>query len=147
MDSNRVARVSRRRSRAEADRLVSEFEQSGLRRKEFCTARGLSVHSLDAWRKRIAESGSNEKIVPVEIVEGRRASMTSMQVGSLVRTGQFRVVLAQGLRIEVEPGFDAAELRRLITALDVRPFATVGIARCSAWVRPRSSSWPLAQQT
>ena len=118
MDSNRVVTVLRRRSRAEAERLVSEFEQSGLRRKEFCAARGLSVHTLDAWRKRIAESGPDEKIVPVEIVEERRASVNSMQSGSLTRNGQFRVVLAQGLRIEVEAGFDAAELRRLITALD-----------------------------
>ena len=118
MDSNRVVTVLRRRSRAEAERLVSEFEQSGLRRKEFCAAHGLSVHTLDAWRKRIAESGPDEKIVPVEIVEERRASVNSMQSGSLTRNGQLRVVLAQGLRIEVEPGFDAAELRRLITALD-----------------------------
>lgn len=118
MDSNRVARVSRRRGRAEADRLVSEFEQSGLRRKEFCTARGLSVHSLDAWRRRVTQSGSAEKIVPVEIIEDRRASMGSMQAGSLARNGQFRVVLAQGLWIEIEPGFDAVELRRLIAALD-----------------------------
>ena len=118
MDSNRVVTVLRRRSRAEAERLVSEFEQSGLRRKEFCAAHGLSVHTLDAWRKRIAESGPDEKIVPVEIVEERRVSMNSMQAGSLARNGQFRVVLAQGIRIEVEPGFDAAELRRLITALD-----------------------------
>jgi hypothetical protein len=34
------------------------------------------------------------------------------------RSGQFRVVLADGLRIEIDPGFDAAELRRLIAALD-----------------------------
>jgi len=27
-------------------------------------------------------------------------------------------VLSHGLRIEIEPGFDAAELRRLIAALD-----------------------------
>lgn len=108
----------RRRSRAEAERLVSEFEQSGLKRKEFCAARGLSVHTLDAWRKRIAESGLHEKIVPVEIVEDRRASMGAIPAGSATRNGQFRVVLVDGLRIEVEPGFDAAELRRLIAALD-----------------------------
>jgi hypothetical protein len=118
MDSNRVASVSHRRSRAEADRLVSEFEQSGLRRKQFCTARGLSVHSLDAWRRRVTQSGSPEKIVPVEIIEDRGAGLGSMRTGNLVRGGQFRVVLAQGLLIEVEPGFDAAELRRLIAALD-----------------------------
>jgi hypothetical protein len=32
--------------------------------------------------------------------------------------GQLRVVLSSGLRIEVEPGFDGAELRRLIAALE-----------------------------
>ena len=85
---------------------------------EFCATRGLSVHTLDAWRKRIAQAGSSEKIVPVEIIEDRAVSIGSMQTGSMVRNSQFRIVLAQGLRIEVEPGFDAAELRRLITALD-----------------------------
>ena len=63
--------VVRRRSRAEADRLVSEFKQSGLSRKEFCVAHGLSMHTLDAWRRRIADVASEEKIVPVEIVEDR----------------------------------------------------------------------------
>jgi transposase-like protein len=118
MKANGVDAVFRRRSRAEAERLVSEFKQSGLRRKEFCAAHGLSMHTLDAWRRRIAGCGSEEKIVPVEIVEGRRAGMDAMQTGSLARSGQFRVVLSQGLRIEIEPGFDAAELRRLITVLD-----------------------------
>jgi hypothetical protein len=118
MNTSGVVAVKRRLSRAGAERLVSDFEQSGLRRKEFCAARGLNVHTLDAWRKRIAQAGSSRKIVPVEIIEDRAASMGSMQTGSMVRNGQFRIVLAQGLRIEVEPGFDAAELRRLITALD-----------------------------
>ena len=52
----------RRRSRAEADRLVSEFGQSGLGRKEFSAAHGLSVHTLDAWRKRVAQSGARERL-------------------------------------------------------------------------------------
>jgi len=106
--------VSRRRSRVEAERLVSEFERSGQRRKEFCAVRGLSVHTLDAWRRRVAQSGSQEKIVPVEIVEARAASKGSERAGS----SRFCIVLADRLRVEVEPGFDAAELRRLIAALD-----------------------------
>jgi transposase-like protein len=118
MKANGVDGAFRRRSRAEAERLVSEFEQSGLRRKEFCAAHGLSMHTLDAWRRRIAGSGSDEKIVPVEIVEDRRSGMGSEHAESVLRNGQFRVVLAHGLRIEVDPGFDAAELRRLIAALD-----------------------------
>ena len=80
--------------------------------------RGLNVHPFDAWRKRIAQLGSADKIVPVEIVEDRGARMGSMRAGCMERSGQFRIVLADGLRIEIEPGFDAAELRRLIATLD-----------------------------
>lgn len=110
--------MKRRLSRAEAERLVSEFEQSGLRRKEFCEAHGLNVFTLDAWRKRIAQSKTGERIVPVEIVEDDAVLGGAMQTGSTGWSGQFRVVLSQGLQIEVERGFDAAELRRLIAALD-----------------------------
>jgi hypothetical protein len=85
----------RRRSRAEGQRLVSEFEQSGMRRKEFCAAHGLSMHTLDAWRRRIAGCGSDEKIVPFEIVEDHRASMSSKHAGHVEWSGQFRVLLAR----------------------------------------------------
>lgn len=111
----------RRRSRAETDRLVLEFAQSGLGRREFSAAHGLSVHTLDAWRRRVSQPGSHEQIVPIEIVENRATRMGSMGAKSIAPSGQFRVVLAQGLRIEVEPCFDAAELRRLIAALDSVP--------------------------
>lgn len=118
MKTDGVVTVRRRRSRAEGEGLVSEFEQSGLGRKEFCAVRGLSVHTLDAWRRRVAQSGCRETIVPVEMVEGRATDLGSMRTGSMGRSEQFRIVLSHGLRIEVEPGFDAAELRRLIAALD-----------------------------
>jgi len=118
MNTNGLVAAKRRLSQTEAERLVCEFEESGLRRKEFCARRGLNLHTFDAWRKRIAQLGSAEKIVPVEIVEDHEASRGSMRAGSLVPNGQFRIVLTDGLRIEVEPGFDAAELLRLIAVLD-----------------------------
>jgi hypothetical protein len=109
--------------------VVSEFEQSGLRRKEFCAMRGLSVHTLDAWRRRIAQPGPREEIVPVDIVADRAVSACRMPAASVARSGQFRVVLAEGISIEVEPSFDATELRRLVTALD-------GVATCGNLSRP-----------
>jgi transposase-like protein len=115
MNATGEVREFRRRSRAEADRIVNEFEQSGLGRKEFCAARGLSVHTLDAWRRRASQQTGVEKIVPVELVE----SCDSVRGrGSVQQRGQLRVVLSSGLRIEVEPGFDGAELRPLIAALE-----------------------------
>jgi hypothetical protein len=121
MKANGLGAGFRRRSRAEVQRLVLEFTQSGLGRKEFSAAQGLSVHTLDAWRRRMAQSADREEIVPVEIVADRAARQGSMRAASMERSGQFRVVLADGLRIEVESGFDAAELRRLIAALDSVP--------------------------
>ena len=118
MKANGLGAGFRRRSRAEVERLVLEFTQSGLGRKEFSAAHGLSVHTLDAWRRRMAGSSRREEIVPVEIVADRAASVGAFRAASMERNGQFRVVLAAGLRIEVEPGFDASELRRLIAALD-----------------------------
>lgn len=117
MKTEGVVGVRRRRGQAEGSRLVSEFKQSGLGRKEFCAARGLNVHTLDAWRKRVAQSGLREELVPVEIVDRSVGRRESMPAASLARNGQFRVVLGDGLRIEVEAGFDAGELRRLIAAL------------------------------
>jgi len=123
MTTNGAVTGIRRRSQAEAARLVSEFARSGLRRKEFCAAHGLKVHTLDAWRKRVALSGAGEEMVPVEIVAGG-VPQARASVGPMGRSGPFRVVLTTGLRIEVEPGFDAAELRRLIAALDSVPLPT-----------------------
>ena len=37
-------------SQAEAESLVQDFEQSGLNRKAFCSARGVALHTLDYYR-------------------------------------------------------------------------------------------------
>lgn len=42
-----------RRSQAEGERLVAEYEASDLGRKAFCAARSISVNTLDYWRKRV----------------------------------------------------------------------------------------------
>ncbi len=118
MNATREVGEFRSRSRAEASRLVVEFEQSGLKRKEFCALRGLSVHTLDAWRRRASRPVGDKKIVPVELVESFDSGREQMLTGSAEQRGQLRVVLSSGLRIEVEPSFDGAELRRLIAALE-----------------------------
>jgi hypothetical protein len=50
MNEPQVHRTSRRRSREEADRLVMEYEQSGLTRRAFCHRHGLSTATLDNYR-------------------------------------------------------------------------------------------------
>lgn len=101
--------MRRRRSRKEAERLVGEFEQSGMGRKAFCETRGIAAHRLDYYRRRYGSGATAApgQLVPVELVE----SFAS-------RGSQLRVELANGRRIAVEEGFDAMLLRRLVAALE-----------------------------
>ena len=106
-----VAVRGRRRSRAEAEQLVREYEASGLTRQAFCAGRGLSVTVLDKYRRlcRATESGEG-RLVPVEVLSGRSAAANS---GSALW-----VELPNGRRIGVGSGFDAAALRLLLQVLE-----------------------------
>lgn len=106
--------VRRRRSWAEGADLVREFAASGLTRQAFCAVRGLSVASLDKYRRRIAKAteGSAEskgRLVAVEVMPPVAAS----KIGSTLC-----VELASGRRIEVGSGFDTATLERLLNVLE-----------------------------
>jgi hypothetical protein len=99
------------RSREAAEELVKEFESSGLRRKEFCAQRGLSLGTLDLYRKRcrMGAGGAESKgvLARVKISEG--------QAG---RGSGLHLVLSDGLRVEVAEGFDGATLKRLLALIE-----------------------------
>ena len=111
-----VGVVGRRRGRAEAEALVSEFEASGLKRETFCQQRGLSVGTLDKYRRRrqAVLRSSGGPMVPVEVVWSTAQNPT-IDTG---RDGALVVELRSGRRIEVRRGFDAATLDLLLTVLD-----------------------------
>ena len=98
-----------RRIQADAESLVQDFEQSGMSRKAFSSARGVALHTLDYYRARYrarrAAPGAPELLV-VDLVSAPVAS------------GDLRVELANGRRIVVETGFDVSVLKQLIAALE-----------------------------
>src|ERR1700758_5695625 len=105
--------VRRRRSQAEAEALVAEFEASGLQREAFRQERGLAVGTLDKYRRRAhkrQESGGRG-MVPVEVVwsSGQSPNRDAGREGVLV------VELRGGRRIEVRRGFDTETLGGLLT--------------------------------
>ena len=116
MIESRVLRERGRRSRGEADRLVLDFEQSGLTRRAFCHQRGIALHTLDYYRyqRRSRESASSGSIVPVELVEPSIAFSATSSPGRAL----LAVVLNGGRRIEVEEGFDAGLLKKLVAVLE-----------------------------
>jgi len=107
-----VAVRGRRRSRAEVEQLVREYEASGLTRQAFCAGRELSVTSLDKYRRRLcrATQSGESRLVAVEVSAGRSIASSS---GSALW-----VELPNGRRIGVGSGFDVAALRLLVQALE-----------------------------
>jgi hypothetical protein len=109
--------VRRRRSRVEVEKLVAEYEASGLTRDGFCQPRGLSVAALDKYRRRVqkwARSGAAGAMLPVEVVSSTAQGSNCVAGGDDVLVVQSR----SGRRIEVGRGFDAETLERLLTVLD-----------------------------
>ena len=109
MRDTRAVVERHRRSRAEAESLVRDFEQSGLSRKAFSSARGVALHTLDYYRARYGmhrATTAAQGLVPVDLI-----SAASVSVG-------LRVELANGRRIVVEAGFDVSVLKQLVAALE-----------------------------
>ena len=109
MSEEQVGRKGRRRSRAEAGQVVAEYEASGLSRQEFCVKHGLTLVTLDRYRKRRVqrqEASGSSQWVAVELsgVSGPGSALA--------------VVLLSGRRIEVNRGFDANTLGQLVRLLE-----------------------------
>ena len=108
--------VRRRRSQVEVEKLVAEYQSSGLTRDAFCVVRGLSVAALDKYRRRVqkwAVSGAS-RMLPVEVVSFA-VQDSSRDAG---RDGGLVVESRNGRRIEVHRGFDGGTLERLLSVLD-----------------------------
>lgn len=114
MNAKQPERGRRRRSRAEVEQLVGEYEASGLRRQEFCDKHGLSLSTLNRHRKRNAlqtEKAAAGRLIPVEISQSRPSEASQ-------RGGELLVGLLSGRRIEVRGGFDPKVLQQLVRVLE-----------------------------
>jgi hypothetical protein len=106
--------VRRRRSSAEVEQLVSEFEISGLNRTEFCRAHGLSLSTLNRYRNRKSQQSGTATQTRLLAVE-----LSGPGPGRSARAGSgLAVVSAGGWRIEVTCGFDGVTLGRLLRVLE-----------------------------
>ena len=114
MSENQSGGVGRRRSRAEVDQLVAEYEARGLTRQEYCGKHGLALATLDRYRKRRQQgrenSTANSRFIRVEL------SGTKQAFGH--GSGDLVVLLLNARRIEVKRGFDAEMLAQLVRVLE-----------------------------
>jgi transposase-like protein len=102
-------------SESEAQAVLEAYEESGLTVAEFARLNGLGPQRLRWWKKKRAEeAGEAPSFVPVHIAAPPSRGVREVAPG----TARMEVVLARGRRIQVEPGFDAEALARLVRALE-----------------------------
>ena len=103
-----------------------EYEQSGLTRRVFCRQHGISLATLDNYRRQrgcgpgqaedsapAAINSSAVTFVPVELVERSSLHRQTAGIGASIY-----IELVSGRRIAVTAGFDATTLTRLIAVLE-----------------------------
>ena len=114
MNAKQIEGVQRRRTRAEVEKLVAEYEGSGLGRQEFCKQHGLSLTTLSRHQKRKqlqTENATVSRLIPVEISPAKQADGSE-------RCGELLVWLSSGRRVEVRSGFDPKLLQQLVRVLE-----------------------------
>src|SRR5512140_3042921 len=98
MDEAQAPAIRRRRSREQANRLVAEYEASGMDRQQFCRQHGIALVTLDRYRSRLrkaaAGSGGPQRWLAVELTGHPRAIAQGVCSG-------LAVVVTGGRRIEV----------------------------------------------
>jgi DNA invertase Pin-like site-specific DNA recombinase len=106
--------VQKRRPRSQVRQLVSEFVNSGIEATEFCRSRGLSRSTLyHHLKKRPSEGNPASDGIELLAVE-----VAGVKCSSPMGEPKLAVVLGNARRVEVNPGFDAATLARLVSVLE-----------------------------
>ena len=89
---------------------IERWQESGASQTEYCKEHGLKDHQFTYWKKRIVQTETAAKFVSLNL-----SSFTNKQPPQ--PGSPLRVVVSNGLKVEVEAGFDPHLLCQLIVAL------------------------------
>ena len=87
---------------------IAEQERSGMSVRRFCKERGIAEHLFFYWRKRLRKQQEPMRFALVERGAARQAPVTEPGL---------ELVLANGERLRIGTGVDAATLRTVLEAL------------------------------
>src|ERR1022692_4645260 len=100
MNETQAHPTRRRRSRKEADRLVMVYEQSGLTRRVFCSQHGISLATLDSYRKQRACAPSQSQ--DAALATASASAVTFVPVELIERSSLHRQTADDGARLHIE---------------------------------------------
>lgn len=89
---------------------IDSWQKSGLTQAEYCRRLQLKVHQMAYWKKQFCHSQAKTEFVPVPLTP-------LMATKPLPAAGKLRIVLSNGLKVEVTTGFDPQLLCQVVVAL------------------------------
>jgi hypothetical protein len=92
--------------------LLDLYRRSGLTRGEFCKQTGMSVSTLDYYRRQESKSQQQQK-------HRQRLVRVKVEAEATIIESRFTLILANGRRIETGARFDEQALARLIRIAEV----------------------------
>ena len=110
-EESKLSRVEESKRKREYWRShIERWQESGSSQTEYCREHGLKDHQFTYWKKRIVQTEAEGKLVSLKL-----SSFTNKQPP---QPGcPLRVVVSNGLKVEVEAGFDPDLLGQLIIVL------------------------------
>jgi hypothetical protein len=105
--------------------LLNDFRRSGLTQAEFCRRRHISLHSFrkHLYPPRPSQSATSDDRPPA-VADHHFLPVTILpDPVPMIMASQhhLELILSNGSRIAVPPGFDPQTLRRLISVVEGRP--------------------------
>ena len=102
------------------ERLMAEFDASGLSRAEFCRQRNLNYTTMSKWitRRTKAVLAGNHRSRHRKDCASEASPFVEVSIASEARPAAYEVVLRTGRSIRVPADFDADAVTRLILAVE-----------------------------
>jgi len=91
-------------------RHIESWQESGLTQTEYCRRYNLKGHQLVYWKKRFVQTESGVTFVPLKLDN-------LMRVPAACSSWPLRLIINDGLKVEIGHGFDPHLLRQLIITL------------------------------
>jgi transposase len=108
----------RQRSRHEWQKLVAGWPRSGLTQEVYCARHGISVGSLQRWRRLFSQDVAPRAQVTAPASEF--VSVTLVGDAPAAPAAELTLVLTDGLRIEIGAQCPAETLKRVLSVLRER---------------------------
>jgi transposase-like protein len=94
--------------------ILRRWQRSGLPVRAFCEEFGLAEQSFYGWRRTLRQRDAQAiHFVPVQVI-GQATALLGVDQSA----HPLELVLSDGRRLRIGPGFDAATLQRLLALLE-----------------------------